>query len=147
MKLSALVIILASLGAQAQTTINLESAACGAGIWCATVPNDSGDSILLYGSTNYQDVGTIIGRPDGTYLDFISQNYRGYRTIFVGTSPASPAVGTMQLSGIPMTGYNGTAGVASVSATFSCTSVLGRSGRGAGWHPIWTLIDGQLTLP
>ena len=147
MKFSALVIALASMGAHAQTTINLESAGCGAGIWCATVPNDSGDSILLYGSTNYQDVGTIIGKPDGTYLDFISQNYRGYSTIYVGTCPISPAVGTVQLFSVPMAGYNGTAGVATVSATFSCTSVLAHSGRGAGVHQIWTLINGQLTLP
>ncbi len=147
MKISALAIALASLGVHAQTTIELESAPCGAGIWCATVPNDSGDSILLYGSTNYQNVGAIIGRPDGTYLDFVSQSYRGYSTIYVGTCPASPAVGTMQLASVPMTGYNGTAGAASVTATFSCTSVLGRSGRGAGWHQIWTLVTGQLTLP
>jgi hypothetical protein len=46
-----------------------------------------------------------------------------------------------------MTGYSGTSGMASISATFSCTSVLGRSGRAAGWHQIWTLIDGQLALP
>ncbi len=147
MKISAILVTLAAAGAHAQTTINLESTSCGAGIWCATVPNDAGDSILLFGSTNYQNVGTIIGRPDGTYADYASQNYRGFSTIYVGSCPASPEVGTIQLTGIPMTGYNGTSGIASVSATFSCTSVLGHSGRGASWHQIWTLIDGQLTLP
>ncbi len=147
MKISAIVFVLVSAGAHAQTTINLESAPCGAGVWCASVPNDSGDSILLYGSTNYQNVGVIVGQPDGVFLDFVSQSYRGYSTVYVGACPASPAVGTIQLTSVPMTGYNGTKGGASVTATFSCTSVLGRSGRGAGWHQIWNLINGQLTLP
>jgi hypothetical protein len=146
MKISAIVLALASVGAQAQTTISLESAPCGAGIWCATVPNNEGDSILLYGSTNYQNVGAIVGLPGGAYLDFVSQNYRGYSIIYVGTCPASPSVGTMQLSGIQMAGYDGTSGAASVSASFSCTSVLAQSGRGSSWHQIWTLISGQLTL-
>jgi hypothetical protein len=147
MRISAFLMALAAAGAHAQTTIDLESTSCGAGIWCATVPNDAGDSILLYGSTNYQNVGTIIGRPDGTYADYVSKNYRGFSPIYVGSCPASPAAGTIQLLDIPMVGYNGASGIASVSATFSCTSVLGHSGRGTGWHQIWTLIDGQLTLP
>ena len=143
-QLSVIIFALASVGARAQTAINLESAPCGAGIWCATVPNDAGDSILLYGSTNYQNVGAIVGLQNGIFLDFVSQSYRGYSTIYVGTCPVSPAVGTVSLSNVPMSGYNGTAGVATVSATFSCTSILGRSGRGAGWHQIWTLISGVL---
>ena len=147
MRTSAFLLAFVSIAIQAQTTVNLEPASCGAGVWCATVPNDAGDSILLYGSTNYQNVGVIVGLPDGAYLDFVSLNYRGYGTIYVGTCPASPAMGTMRLNGVPMAGYNGTSGAASVSATFSCTSVLGHSGRGAGWHQIWNLIDGQLTLP
>ncbi len=145
--LATILMALASVGAQAQTTVNLESASCGAGIWCATVPNDANDSILLYGSTNYQDVGVTIGQPDGTHLNFMSQNYRGYSTIYVGTCPASPSVGTMVLSSVPMTGNNGTLGTAFVSATFSCTRVLGGSGRGQSWHQIWTPINGTLTLP
>ncbi len=147
MKIQAVVLALAATGAQAQTTIHLESTHCGAGIWCATVPNDASDSILLYGSTNYQNVGAIVGLPDGAYLDFVSPSYRGYSTIYVGSCPASPAVGTVRLSNIPMSGYNGTSATATVSAMFSCTSVLGHSGRGAGWHQIWTLINGELVLP
>ena len=147
MKISAMVMALAATGVQAQTTVNLQSASCGSGIWCATVANDAGDSILLYGSTNYQNVGSIIGKPDGTFLDYVSRSYRGYSTIYSGACPASPAVGTVQLSTTPMEGYNGTPGEANVSATFSCTSVLGGSGRGQSWHQIWNLISGQLTLP
>jgi hypothetical protein len=147
MRILAIVIALAATGVQAQTTINLAATSCGAGIWCASAPNDAGDSILLYGSTNYQNVGTIIGTPDGTFLDYVSKNYRGYSSIYVGTCPAAPKVGTVQLSSIPMVGYNGTAGESTISATFSCTSVLAGSGRAQSWHQIWNLISGQLTLP
>lgn len=147
MKISAFLFVLATAGVHAQTTIDLEAASCGTGIWCASVPNDSGDSVLLYGSTNYQNVGSVVGRPDGTYANYVSQDYRGYSTIYLGSCPVSPAVGTMQLLSIPMHGNNGTSGVAIVSANFSCTTVISHSGRGAGAHQIWTLLDGQLTLP
>jgi hypothetical protein len=146
MKTPLLLIALATAGVHAQTTINLEPTSCGSGLWCASVPNDAGDSILLYGSTNYQNVGTIVGRANGSFADYLSQNYRGLTPIYVGSCPASPAVGTMQLLAIPMAGTNGTSGAATVTANFSCTSVLGSSGRGSSWHQVWTLIEGQLTL-
>jgi len=146
MKMPILLIAMAAASVQAQTTIHLESTSCGRGLWCASVPNDAGDSILLYGSTSYQNVGTIIGRADGSFADYVSQNYRGLTPIYVGDCPASPAVGTVKLASIPMAGYNGSSGIAMVTANFSCTSVLGQTGRGSSWHQVWTLIDGQLTL-
>ena len=135
--------------AQAQTVVDLSPAGCGAGVWCASVPNDSGHSILLYGSTNYQDSGVTVGMPDGTVHNFMSQNFRGYSVIYRGSCPMRPAVGYMTLSmggnPVPMTGANGTQ--ATVIAIFTCTSAVGGSGRGAGVHQIWNLVSGTLVLP
>ena len=135
------------LAAQAETTIALQPASCGAGVWCDTVPNDSTDKILLYGSTNYQDVGVIVTLPDGSQRSFQSINYRGYATIFNGTCPNAPLVGYFALglkgNPVPMSGITGPA---TITAIFACTTNQGGSGRGNGPHQVWMLTAGTLTF-
>lgn len=138
-----------SCGLAHAETIDLLPAWCGAGVWCPTVPNDAGDQILLYGSTNYQDVGVTVRLPDGSTHNFMSQNFRGYSVIYKGTCPRRPEVGYMTLSlngnPVPMISSDGTQ--ASITAIFSCTSAVGGSGRGAGVHQLWTLVSGTLVTP
>ena len=142
------ILCLLGLSAEAQTTITLHPAPCGAGVWCPSVPNDSVDNILLFGSTNYQDVGVILTMPDGSHQTFSSPNYRGYSTIYHGTCPDNPAVGYMSLglngNPVPMTGPNGAQ--ATITGVFTCTTYQGGSGRGNGPHQVWQLTSGSLTL-
>ena len=137
-----------SFPAFAQTTITLNPAPCGAGVWCPSVPNDSVDNILLFGSTNYQDVGVILTMPDGSHQTFSSPNYRGYSTIYHGTCLGNPAVGYVSLglngNPVPMTGPNGAP--ATITAVFTCTTYQGGSGRGNGPHQVWTLTAGTISF-
>ena len=135
----------ASMGVQAQTVVTMQPAACGGGVWCATVPNDSGDQMLLYGSTNYQGVGVILTLPDGSQRSYQSVNYRGYNTIYHGTCPAAPVAGYVALSlngeRVPMSGVTGPA---TITAVFTCTTHQGSGGRGNGPHQVWTLMAGTV---
>lgn len=143
-KLFATFLLAVAASSASALTVTLEPAACGGGLWCASVPNDQDLNVLLYGSTNYQDVGIAVNALDGTAQSFMSVNYRGYSTIISGTCPAAPAVGTMTLAKTPMSGATG---VAYVQASFSCTAHLGAGPRGGGWHQVWNLTTGTLTLP
>lgn len=138
--LAAFLALFASL-AQAQTSIDLTATPCAAGPWCATVPNNIGDHILLTGSVSYGTVGFVIGKPDGLTTSFASATHGAN---WAGTCPPAPAVGTMSVAGVPMTGSTGTA---YIWATFSCTAHLGGSGRGQGWHQVWNLVSGELAVP
>ncbi len=137
--LFAFLLSLFAFTANAQTVINLQSAPCASGVWCAAVPNDSGGSILLYGNVAYQDVGIILGKPDGSHQGYASVMHAN-GVIYVGTCPAAPAIGTITLTNVPM-------GPANISAIFSCTTHTAHSGRGAGSHQVWGLISGSILVP
>ena len=136
------ILFIFGLTAQAET-ITLQPANCGAGIWCASVPSDSTDQILLYGSTNYQDVGVILTMPDGSHQSYHSLNYRGYSVLYHGTCPRAPEVGYVALS---LDGNPVPMGAASITAVFTCTTYLGGGGRGSSLHQVWNLVSGTVTI-
>ena len=141
----AVVLAACGMAAEAQTVVTMQPAACGAGVWCATVPNDSGDQMLLYGSTNYQGVGVILTLPDGSQRSYQSLNYRGSAVIYNGTCPRAPEVGYVGLGlngeRVPMSGVTGPA---TITAVFTCTTHQGSGGRGNGPHQVWTLMAGTV---
>ena len=145
---SILFALLFAFGLSAQaTTITLQPTGCGAGVWCASVPTDSTDQLLLYGSPNYQNVGVILTLPDGSNVGFHSVNYRGSAVIYTGTCPRAPLVGyvALSLNGAPVP-MSGSTGPASITAIFTCTTRQGTGGRGNGPHQIWNLVSGVLTF-
>ena len=120
-----------TLFSQAQTTVNLGDMRCAA-YWCASTPNDAGDSILIYWSPNY---GTF-----GTYLNGDSYFYRGapFKVPF-STSPIE-----VDYTGIVLTDSNGKQLILNIRTNE--WSVLGGSGRGQSWHPQTELLGGTLTV-
>lgn len=140
MKALLAILLAAALPAGAQTTINLRLAPCASGVWCTNVPNDSSGSVLVYGNVGpAQDVGVILGKPDGSHMGYASTAYAN-GTIYVGTCPAAPASGTITLTNVPM-------GAAVLNAEFHCTTYTSHSGRGPGAHQVWTLLSGTLSCP
>ena len=128
---SIIALMFAAISAHAQTVINLTDYRCAAN-WCQSVPNDAGDTVLIYWSPQY---GTF-----GVYLN--GDSYFVRRAPF--TVPFYKVPTEVDFPGIVLTDPNGKQLVLDMK-TYEWW-VLGGSGRGQSWHPQTELLSGTLTV-